>query len=171
MNEESMPKGIDGFKTIEPLMSSFSKSGLVYWQLLEIQFELQIKNMELVLTQNELEALWQKYYHLFKLVPVGLCRIEECGLILEVNQAFANLLKTDREELIRSNVKDFFSLEGNASTEVFPDGLDYLQSWSGELLVKRSGDAFFRVRAELIREPKGGAFSSVILVIFNSIKQ
>jgi PAS domain S-box-containing protein len=63
------------------------------------QVELQLQNQELRDTQEALAEAHELYQKLFDLAPVGYLRMDTAGRILEANQAAAELLGREQEEL------------------------------------------------------------------------
>lgn len=65
------------------------------------QFELEIQNEELLLTQLTLAASRDRYFDLYEFAPVGYFTITHEGLITEVNLKAATLLGLDRSNLVQ----------------------------------------------------------------------
>jgi PAS domain S-box-containing protein len=64
------------------------------------QIELEMQNEELHRAQVELAAAHARYFDLFDLAPVGYLTLEARGLILEANLAAAQLLGSERRQLV-----------------------------------------------------------------------
>ena len=64
------------------------------------ELELEMQNEELRRVQKELDSLWERYFDLFDLAPVGYCTLSEKGQIVEANLTMATLLDTTRSTLV-----------------------------------------------------------------------
>jgi PAS domain S-box-containing protein len=65
------------------------------------QVELESQNDELRRTQLELEAAKSRYFELYDLAPIGYLTISEAGAILEGNLTGAQLLGTEKKQLLK----------------------------------------------------------------------
>jgi PAS domain S-box-containing protein len=75
------------------------------------QIELEMQNEELRRTQEELEALRERYFDIYDLAPVGYLISSGKGTILEVNLTAALLLNAARDELVGQPVARFISFD------------------------------------------------------------
>ncbi|MCX6080194.1 MAG: PAS domain S-box protein [Chloroflexi bacterium] len=71
------------------------------------QLELEMQNDELRRTQEELDTMRARYFDLYDMAPVGYVTLSEQGLIIDANQAAANLLSVPRVELVKRFLHDF----------------------------------------------------------------
>ncbi len=72
----------------------------IFHELQVHQMELEMQNDELRRTQQELETAREKYFDLYDLAPSGYVSLNEKGIILEANLAFATLLGVERSNLV-----------------------------------------------------------------------
>ncbi len=71
------------------------------------QIELELQNEELRLTQEELLSSRARYFDLFDIAPIGYLTINEKGLIVEANLAFATWVCVERGALLHQPVSRF----------------------------------------------------------------
>ena len=64
------------------------------------QIELEMQNEELQRTQVELLGLWERYFDLYDLAPVGYFTINEGGLVMEANLTAVTMLGIERKAMI-----------------------------------------------------------------------
>jgi len=79
------------------------------------QIELEIQNEELRLKQEELGALWTRYFDLYDMAPVGYVTLSKKGLILETNLTAATLLGVRRVDLVGQPLSRFIPKEDQES--------------------------------------------------------
>jgi hypothetical protein len=77
---------LDNFET----MTSEEIQRMIH-ELRRHQFELEVRNEELICTQKALDAKKDRYFDFYALAPVGYFTINESGLILEANLAASRL--------------------------------------------------------------------------------
>jgi PAS domain S-box-containing protein len=70
--------------------------------------ELENQNMELRKSQEELESSRNEYSDLFDYSPVGLFKLEEYGLIIDVNNTASNYLNKPRKHLLERPFQNLF---------------------------------------------------------------
>ncbi|WP_052812838.1 sensor histidine kinase [Desulfonatronum thioautotrophicum] len=75
------------------------------------QFELQIQNEELRRTQNLLEQARDRFDQLFNVAPVGYLVLEDHGVILQVNETFANMVGLPVQKIHGQSLSNFLSPE------------------------------------------------------------
>jgi PAS domain S-box-containing protein len=80
------------------------------------QLELEMQNVELERTQQQLSAAHSRYFKLYDLAPVGYCTLSKTGLILESNLSAAALLGINRSALINQQLARFII---NADQDIF----------------------------------------------------
>ncbi|MGF7117884.1 PAS domain S-box protein [Methanobacterium oryzae] len=85
---------------------SESVTGLVS-ELRIHQSELEMQNEELRESQEEYEQLYNKYRDLYNDIPVGYFTLDKEGIIRNVNNKGAELLKHDKERIIRRGFSRF----------------------------------------------------------------
>ena len=71
------------------------------------QIELELQNEELRRAQLELDAVRERYFHLYDQAPVGYCTVSETGLIREANLTAAALLGVARGALAHRPLTQF----------------------------------------------------------------
>lgn len=72
----------------------------IFHELQVHQIELEMQNEELQNTQEELVASRDKYLRLYDLAPVGYCTLDREGIIQQMNETGARLLKIARSMLL-----------------------------------------------------------------------
>ena len=83
------------------------------------QIELEMQNEELLRSRAEVEQAYQQYTDLYDFAPVGYFTLTREGKIHEVNLAGANLLSTERVNLINRRLGVFVSVESRATFNTF----------------------------------------------------
>ena len=82
-------------------------------QELEIhQIELQMQNIEILQTRNDLEISLEKYTDLYDFAPVGYLTLDRNGQISAINLAGAGLLGGERSQLVARSFESFIPLNG-----------------------------------------------------------
>jgi PAS domain S-box-containing protein len=95
--------------------SDFSTQRLLH-ELEVHRVELEMQNVELRKTRDELEVTLEKYTDLYDFAPVGYLSVDESGVILEANLKSVALLGTERSRLVNRSALLFMS---SASHPVF----------------------------------------------------
>jgi PAS domain S-box-containing protein len=75
------------------------------------QIELEMQNEELRRTQEELGDSRARYFDLYDFAPVGYITVSLKGFILNANLTFANMLSTERSNVINKPLTDFIIFE------------------------------------------------------------
>ncbi len=71
------------------------------------QIELEMKNEELRMVQEQIEAGWVRYFALYDQAPVGYCILSEEWLIQEANLTAAKLMGATRSALVKQPLSRF----------------------------------------------------------------
>jgi PAS domain S-box-containing protein len=104
------------------------------------QTELEVQNQELREAQERLESSRQRYADLFDLAPVAYLVLDRRAMILEANQAAADLFRTDRDLLLGHPLAPFI---GEGGREAFfrhiHEALMSLKSVQADLVFRRRG--------------------------------
>jgi PAS domain S-box-containing protein len=114
------------------------------------QIELEMQNVELRRTQEELEGSRARYFDLYDLAPVGYFTLSERGLILEANLTAAKLLGVARGPLIKQPLSRFILPEDqDIHYRHFKPLLETgtPQSWELRLLRKNTAPFWARLEA------------------------
>jgi two-component system, NarL family, sensor histidine kinase NreB len=107
LDVEKMPSG-NVFELIDALRDHQSDNAVALpYKLLFHQIELQLQNQDLQTKQKELNDLGEKYSALFLHAPMGYLITDRYGAILDANEAGAEMLAADTEDLIRQNFQAF----------------------------------------------------------------
>lgn len=119
------------------------------------QVELEIQNEELRQSRSEAEISRDKYLDLFDFAPVGYFTLDEHGHITEANLTGCQILKTDRQNLLKKNLTKFIIPE---DTDVFyffrKKVLDSSIRQTCELTMIKSDGASFNAQLEGIKTGK-----------------
>jgi PAS domain S-box-containing protein len=138
------------------------------------QIELEVQNVQLRTTQEELEVIRAHYFDLYDIAPVGYCTLSEKGLILEANLTTVNLLGVPKSSLVRQPFTRFILNEDQS--------LYYLHSKqfleTGKLhacelrMVKKDGTAFWvRLEMSAARNADGAPVSRLVISDITERKQ
>jgi len=124
------------------------------------QIELEMQNEELRNAQAELAESRDRYFDLYDLAPVGYFTLDEKGLILEVNLACADLLGSDREDLIKQRFSRFVS--PNSQDAFYSHWKQSLRADGKQVceleLKSKSGQAFYaQLQSVKVQENEGKA--------------
>jgi PAS domain S-box-containing protein len=117
------------------------------------QIELEMQNIELLNSRNEMETLLKKYTDLYDFSPVGYFSLDKNGLILEVNLTGAALLDTNRAQLVRQPLSHFLTPESRPGFSSFLENVfadPRHQSCELELLRDGKSPVEIRIEAESI---------------------
>ena len=124
------------------------------------QIELEMQNVELRRTQDELEVSRARYFDLYNLAPVGYFTLSERGLILEANLTGARLLGVARGALIEQPLSRFIVPEDQ---DIHYRHFKLLletgrpQSWELRLLRKDAAPFWARVEATGAQDADGAS--------------
>ncbi|MFA7260668.1 MAG: PAS domain S-box protein, partial [Aeromonas bestiarum] len=113
------------------------------------QIELEMQNVELRRTKQELEDSRARYFDLYNLAPVGYCTIDRQGVILEANLTAASQLGVARDAMVKQPISRFIvpadhDAHSRYSAELFGSG----RPQNCELRLQRPDAAFFWARLE-----------------------
>jgi PAS domain S-box-containing protein len=137
--------------------SDFSTQRLLH-ELEVHRAELEMQNIELRKTRDELEVALEKYTDLYDFAPVGYLSVDESAVILEANLKSAALLGTERSRLVNRSLRLFMS---SASHPIFVAFLGKVFTGPDDqeceaLLLKKGGGAFWAaIRATSAVRPSG----------------
>jgi diguanylate cyclase (GGDEF)-like protein/PAS domain S-box-containing protein len=124
------------------------------------QIELEMQNVELRRTQEELEGSRARYFDLYDLAPVGYFTLSERGLILEANLTAAKLLGVARGALVKQPLSRFILPEDqDIHYRHFKPLLETgtPQSWELRLLRKDAAPFWARVEATTAQDADGAS--------------
>jgi PAS domain S-box-containing protein len=124
------------------------------------QIELEMQNVELRRTQEELEGSRARYFDLYDLAPVGYFTLSERGLILEANLTAAQLLGVTRGALVKQPLSRFILPEDqDIHYRHFKPLLETgaPQSWELRLLRKDAAPFWARVEATTAQDADGAS--------------
>jgi len=116
------------------------------------QVELEIQNEELRVSRAEAEAARDRYLDLFDFAPVGYFTVDAHGHVLEANLTGCQLLKVDRQSLLKKNFAKFIIPEETDAfylyrKKVMGNGARYTR----ELTMQKSDGATFSAQLEGIK--------------------
>jgi PAS domain S-box-containing protein len=127
------------------------------------QVELEIQNEELRVSRTEAEEARDRYLDLFDFAPVGYFTVDEHGRIVEANLTGCQLLKTERQSLLKKNFAKFIIPEEADifylyRKKVMENGSRYAR----ELTMQKSDGATFNAQLEGIKTGEGRIRIAVI---------
>jgi PAS domain S-box-containing protein len=130
------------------------------------QIELEMQNVELRRTQEELEASRALYFDLYDLAPVGYFTLSERGLILEANLTAAQLLGVARSALAKQPLSRFILPEDQDIhyrhyKQLLETGAP--QAWELRLLRKDAAPFWARVEATTALDADGASVCRVVM--------
>jgi PAS domain S-box-containing protein len=121
------------------------------------QVELEMQNEELRNAQAELAESRDRYFELYDLAPVGYFTLDEKGLMLEVNLACADLLGSDRADLIKQRFSRFVS--PGFQDEFYAHWKQALKAENKQVceveLKRKNGQAFYAQLQSVAEQEKG----------------
>jgi PAS domain S-box-containing protein len=138
------------------------------------QIELEMQNVELRRTQEELEGSRARYFDLYDLAPVGYFTLSERGLILEANLTAAKLLGVARGALVKQPLSRFVLPEDQ---DIHYRHLKPLletgapQSWELRLLRKDAAPFWARVEATTAQDADGSSVCRAAVSDINESKR
>lgn len=119
----------------------------IAYELAVHQTELEMQNNELQEAQRELSVSRDKYYSLYDFSPVAYFTIDEKGIILEANKTASDLLKIDKNYLVK---KPFMIYLDSAFQELFINHrnlvLESKKKQSILLKIKRRDKTYFHAK-------------------------
>ncbi|SMO37922.1 PAS domain S-box-containing protein [Saccharicrinis carchari] len=134
---------------LEPHMESSHIFELIH-ELKQQQKALELQNEELRQKQREISDLKQEYENLYELASIAYISINAKGIITRVNQMAVQLLKTDRQYLLRSGFSRFIAPEWQASYHAsLKDSIKTGKKQRIELKLKTDSNHTLWVRADI----------------------
>jgi len=130
------------------------------------QIELEMQNVELRRTQEELEGSRARYFDLYDLAPVGYFTLSERGSILEANLTAAKLLGVTRGSLVKQPLSRFILPEDqDIHYRHFKPLLETgaPQSWELRLLRKDATPFWARVEASTVQDGVGASVCRAVV--------
>ncbi|MCP4351020.1 MAG: PAS domain S-box protein [Desulfobacterales bacterium] len=132
------------------------------------QIELELQNEELRRSQSELEESHTKYLELFDFAPVGYFSTDRNGKILESNLAGADLLGTERRNLVNWSLSRFVASDFKP---VFLSHQEHVLAEAGssqtcELkLMKKDDTSFFALIKSTAMKDSAGNFTRILTAV------
>lgn len=127
------------------------------------QVELEIQNEELRQSRAEAEEARDRYLDLFDFAPVGYFTLDEHGHIMEANLTGCQILKMERQSLLKKNFAKFINPE---ETDVFyfyrKKVLENSARQTRELTMQKSDGTSFSAQLEGIKAGEGRVRIAVI---------
>lgn len=134
------------------------------------QVELEMQNAELRRVQLEVEKSRNEFWRLYNFAPVGYVSLDEEGLIVKLNQKFANMLDQKKEKLVGRSLAGFMNQEhGDLFHLHLRDALN--TGIIKEIEVKfRTDHTFFwgLLHGEKIQEPEKNKYFFNLAIIDNT---
>jgi PAS domain S-box-containing protein len=127
------------------------------------QIELELQNVELRHTKDELEAQLEKYSDLYDFAPVGYLTLDREGLICDANLTCASLLGLPRSRLVGSSFGLCVSAEGQATFRTCLRRVFETKTREVcELPLLKPGKPGFVARLEALATASGGVCRAVV---------
>lgn len=127
---------------------------------LDVQhIELEMQNDELREAQAALELARDRYSELFDQAPIGYCRLDSKGRILQINLTGARLLGVDRHQLVQRALHDFIvNKDQDRFFQHLRQGMEQTGYDHCELEMRREDGSVFDARIESVmqQEDQGG---------------
>jgi PAS domain S-box-containing protein len=133
-------------KAIAQLCQTLLKNETVLYTAAQLQYELQVYQIELKMQNEELQranfALWEernRYANLYDFAPVGYLTLTSHGLISEINLTATELLSMNRQKLLNVNFASFVAPQDSDRWYLFSlDVMKHNERRNIELTLKKN---------------------------------
>lgn len=129
------------------LFPTFSTNNIKIKEFLQeislYQVELEIQNLDLIQSQLELEKLHGKYLEFYEHAPGGYFTLSHKGIVLEVNQAGADLLAATKQEITDRKFSNFVDKEFHVQFNTYLQNILNADAPTCEVKLKRNDGSHF----------------------------